>query len=133
MIRWTATQVSAAASRPVPARRTTCRTRNAVPSRGREMRKLIPGADAMDVRLRTRPGWRIASTWPIMPPSEKPNTWALSQPIASSTATVSPAMSASEYGSFGWVDRPESRLSRIARRKPAEPAASRNARGQCTR
>jgi hypothetical protein len=51
------------------------------------------GVELIEVSERTRDGYRIASAWAIIPPSDRPTTWAGSQPSASSTAPPSPAMS----------------------------------------
>ena len=46
----------------------------------------------------TRSGCRSAISWAIMPPIDIPYTWARAIPAASSTATASAAMSATENG-----------------------------------
>jgi hypothetical protein len=51
------------------------------------------GVDMIEVRLRTRPGWAMASAWAIIPPIEIPTTWAESRPRPSSRPAVSSAMS----------------------------------------
>jgi hypothetical protein len=40
----------------------------------------LPVVEAIETRERTRPGWRIAMVWAIMPPIETPVTWADSMP-----------------------------------------------------
>lgn len=86
---------STAASRPAPPLRAVATTLTRVRRRERLMRRPQPGADEIDVRLRTRPGWCTAMTCPIIPPSDTPSTWADGQPSSSSTATASSAMSRS--------------------------------------
>ena len=54
------------------------------------------GMAMAEVTLSTRPGWRSAMRWAMIPPSEAPNTCARSQPSASSTATASSVMSSAE-------------------------------------
>jgi hypothetical protein len=58
-------------------------------------KRRLPSCDMIEVRLRTRSGWRIASDCAIMPPIDTPSTCARSMPNASSKPAVSSAMSMS--------------------------------------
>jgi hypothetical protein len=97
----------------------------------------------IDVSVRTRSGCSIATVWAIIPPIERPTTCADRRPSASSSATVSAAMSESVYAaddvspasaaptsaggaSCRWVDSPMSRLSKRMTYSPraARPAQS---------
>jgi hypothetical protein len=54
-----------------------------------------PEVDMMEATVRQRSGWEKATCWATIPPREMPATWACSTRSASSTPTVSRAMSAS--------------------------------------
>ena len=98
-----------------------------------------PVVDITEVMERRRSGCSMARVCTIMPPIDRPITWARSTPSASSTATTSAAMSESVYGTSAgspfiraattpitsgatsekWVDRPTSRLSMRTTWKPS--------------
>ncbi len=103
-----------------------------------------PVDDMIDVSVRTRSGWWIASSCAIAPPIDAPTTCAVRMRSASSSPTVSAAMSRNVYGmrnrrpvtcaniisakrgvraSGKRVDMPMSRLSKRITQKPR--AASR--------
>ena len=54
-----------------------------------------PVVDMIEVRLRTRSGYVMASRWAIIPPIETPTTCAESRPRAAISPAASAAMSAS--------------------------------------
>ena len=71
-----------------------------------------PVDDITDVIDSSRSGCSMAIVWTIIPPIDRPITWACSTPHASSTARPSPAMSESRSEApSNDVDRPTSRLS----------------------
>ena len=110
---------TSAASRPSAARSTG--------PGGRSRR--APVVDMIDVRVRTRAGCSAATVWAIMPPIDTPATWADSMSSASSSPTVSAAMSvevvllrreaAGEHR--GQARRPEARVRRAAGVAVVEP------------
>ena len=72
--------------------------------RGR--RRATPGRCTPGQDSSTRSGWLSASSWATMPPRLAPSTWARRMPV-SSTATISPAMSATVNESARLVAVPD--------------------------
>ena len=67
----------------------------------------------IDVRLRTRCGWLIASCWAIMPPIDMPTTCADSSASASSSPAVPSAMSIRVYGTALFLPRSKPMMSGV--------------------
>ncbi len=107
--------------------------------------RALPVVDMIEVRVRTLSGWRTATVWAIIPPSEAPTMWAGPSSSSASSAATSSAMSSSVYCSsakrrvaswgivgglaFTLVERPASRLSKRTTKKPSSTSCSQKSSG----